>query len=165
MKKKDKTSKELDKLQKQIRGMKWLVRFRQLKLEAFSIIEGVCTMLSPSFDDDFEKFKEALGVIGVDPHSDKHTAIMEAIVELPKIAERMKAVSKSDEKLVRRIQECEVNAVNAFSEACVSGIAWAQEPQNRRLRATMWWRFAQAWKSWKLSNRISAAFWEDSRLR
>jgi hypothetical protein len=141
-----------------IRGGQWLLSFQQIQDEAGSIIDRICPTRSPSLDDDFRAFKKALEALA-DGSIHESAAFVEALERLPGILERMKAVPKSDVRKVRMIQDFEVKALNAYIHACESGINWAQERQNRPLEAAMFFRFTQAHKGWKASNKESSAFW------
>jgi len=150
-----KAMKEKDKIQ----GAQWLLSFRQIQIEAASIIDRICPTRSRSLNDNFTAFKKALEALA-DGSTHESAAFVEALERLPGILERMKAAPKSDVRKVRMIQNFEVKALNAYIHACELGINWAQERQNRPLEAAVCFRFPQAHKWWKASNTESSAFWE-----
>lgn len=142
-----------------IQGGQWLISFQHLQIEAGSIIGRICPTRGISLDDNFAAFKKALEVLADSSLSDEFTAFEEALEKLPGILERMKAFTTSDVTKVRMIQKAEVNALDAFIEACILGVAWSQDLQNRGLEAAMFFRFTQAYKWWEVSDIESSAFW------
>jgi hypothetical protein len=122
----EKQPKEAAKL---IEAGKWLVSsFRPLQDEATSIYNRICpthgALKIARLNDYFTVFKKALeAVADGSPHASD--VFIEAVEKLPKIVERMKALPKSDVREVRKILEFEMNALNAFIEACNLGIFWA----------------------------------------
>jgi len=150
--------KEARRAQWALRGGDWLFSFRQVRMQAFSIINRICPTHSLSLDDDFTAFKRSLEALAEGSHP-YESAFMEALESLPGILERMKATLKSDVREVRQVQKFEVNALDAFIKACELGIAWVQDPQKRGSEAAMFFRFSRAWKWWRASNKVESAFW------
>jgi len=122
-------NKQLKKSTKRMEAGKWLLfSFRPLQNEAASIYNRICpthgTLSVARLNDYFAAFKKALeAVADGSPHGSD--VFLEAVEKLPGIVERMKAHPKSDVREVRKVQEFEVKALNAFIEACNLGIFWA----------------------------------------
>ncbi|MFC1871292.1 hypothetical protein ACFLYF_02680 [Chloroflexota bacterium] len=95
-----------------------------LRYEAASIYNRICPTRGPSLNDNFAVFKKSLEAVAQgSPH--ESAVLVEVIEKLPVIVERISAVPKSDVRELRKLQEFEVKALNAFIEACKLGISWA----------------------------------------
>jgi hypothetical protein len=112
-------------------GKSLLYSFQPLQVEAASIYDRICPTHGIPLNDCFTAFKNALEAdanIFIDaaagsPH--EPSVFVEVLEKLPAIIGRMKALPKSNVRILRNLQEFEVKALDAFVEACKLGIVWA----------------------------------------
>jgi hypothetical protein len=95
--------------------------FDPLRHEAACLYNEICPTRLPSVKDSFTAFKNTLKIVA-DGSQHESSAFAETLENLPGIVERIKAVPKSDMKELRKMQEFEVKALNAFIEACELGV-------------------------------------------
>ena len=125
----------LKKITRLAEAAEWIsVLLRPLQSEAASIYGRICPTRGMSLDNNFAAFKKALeAVADGSPH--ESDVFLEAVEKLPRIAERIKTLPKSDVRELRMMQEFEVKALSAFIEACKLGISWAAVYQVSALRS------------------------------
>jgi hypothetical protein len=102
-----------------IHAEQWHDSFQPLINEAADITYEISYPFL-SFDRDLEAFQKTIAKAR--DSEDKYNLLVDALKKLPGIVDRMKAFPKSDVGKVRRIQNFEVKALNAYRQACNLGL-------------------------------------------
>ena len=96
-----------------------------LRYEAASVYNGICPTRGPLLNDNFAAFKDVLKAVA-DGSQHKSAVFAETLKKLPMTVERIKALPMSDVKELRKMQEFEVKALDAFINACILGMTWTR---------------------------------------
>jgi hypothetical protein len=145
----------------------WADTFHRItKAEIGSITNKICPTGGISLDECYDAFAETVEKLADEKHMDEFVEFDKDLIKLSDILDSIKASPKHPIKKVRGILHCEEKALDAFIEACTTGIVWARAKwakakEQGTLHAMMTYRFAEAYKWWEKSDQeTSQLLWQ-----